>query len=292
MQKLLNALSFDVEDYFQVSAFNSAVDRSSWDSRPLRVAQNTQKLLDLLERHDTKATFFVLGWVAEREPELVKRIAQAGHEVASHGYSHKLIYTQTPEEFEEETRRSKAVLEDLAQTPVTTYRAATYSITSASLWALDTLVEQGFTADSSIFPIRHDRYGLIGGPLDPHYLELRNGGRLLEFPISTAKVAGLTIPVSGGGYFRLYPYALSRAFCRRVNAEQRPFVFYLHPWELDPDQPRVGVTGFSRFRHYNNLEKCGQRLEQLLDDFSFGSLSACIEANYPDRDQLPVHRYD
>jgi len=291
MQKLLNALSFDVEDYFQVTAFNGAIDRSTWDSHPLRVARNTQVLLALLDEYSTKATFYVLGWVADRQPELVKEIAQAGHEVACHGYSHKLIYTQSRTEFEEETRRAKGLLEDLAQQPVTAYRAATYSITRASLWALDTLFEQGFTADSSIFPIRHDRYGLLGGPLEPHYLELRHGGRLLEFPMSTLKFGGLTIPVSGGGYFRLYPYGLSRMLCRRVNAEHRPFVFYLHPWEVDPDQPRVNVTGLNRFRHYNNLEKCQPRFEQLLKDFRFATLSQCIAENYPDPDKLATHRY-
>ncbi|MFP6834844.1 MAG: XrtA system polysaccharide deacetylase [Pseudomonadales bacterium] len=291
MQNLLNALSFDVEDYFQVSAFNQAIDRSAWDSHPQRVAQNTRLLLGLLDEHAIRATFYVLGWVADRQPDLVNEIAQAGHEVACHGYSHKLIYTQAPEEFAEETRRARCVLKDLAQQPVVSYRAATYSITQASLWALDTLVEQGFTADSSIFPIRHDRYGLLGGPLEPHYLELRNGGRLLEFPIPTVKFGPLTLPVSGGGYFRLYPYGLSRMPCRKVNSQNRPFVFYLHPWELDPEQPRVDVTGLSRFRHYNNLEKCQARLERLLRDFRFGTLSECVDENYPDTHALTSHTY-
>ena len=282
MQNILNALTFDVEDYFQVSAFNNAVDRSSWNDRKRRVDGNTRGLLEILDTANIKATFYILGWVAEREPELVKAIAAAGHEVASHGYSHKLIYTQAQTEFTEETHKSKAILEDLVQTPVTSYRAASYSITRASLWALDVLYEAGFRTDSSIFPIRHDRYGLLGGPLEPHCLELQNGGRLVEFPISTLKTAGVTVPVSGGGYFRLYPYALSRGLARRVNAQGRPFVFYLHPWEIDPEQPRVDVSGFTRFRHYNNLSKCRRRLEHLLTDFRFSTVTNCIESNYGD----------
>ncbi|MEZ5560445.1 MAG: DUF3473 domain-containing protein [Pseudomonadales bacterium] len=287
----LNALSFDVEDYFQVSAFADVVDRTRWSEHPLRVGANTRRLLEILAERDVKATFYVLGWVAERVPELVREIAAAGHEVASHGYSHQLIYRQSPQVFREETRRSKGVLEHLIQQPVSSYRAASYSITRGSLWALDILYEEGFTQDSSIFPIRHDRYGLMGGPLQPHYLELRNGGRLLEFPISTLRIHGVSLPVSGGGYFRLYPYALSRLLARRVNADNRPFVFYLHPWEVDPDQPRVDVGVFTRFRHYNNLDRCRSRLERLLRDFRFGTVSQSVAANYPDAAALPVHRY-
>ncbi|MFU8818084.1 MAG: XrtA system polysaccharide deacetylase [Pseudomonadales bacterium] len=291
MNDVLNALSFDVEDYFQVSAFNDAIERDHWDRHPLRVGKNTGVLLDLLAQHDVRATFYTLGWVAEREPGVVKAIAAAGHEVASHGYSHKLVYNQTPQEFAEETRRTKGILEDLAQTPVTSYRAASYSITDKSLWALDVLHEEGFTTDSSIFPIRHDRYGLLGGPLQPHYLQLPNGGRMLEFPISTLKLAGVSLPVSGGGYFRLYPYGLSRYLARQVNAQGRPFMFYLHPWEVDPEQPRVQVGALTRFRHYNNLAKCHQRLDRLLGDFRFGTVTEAIAASYGAEPDLPVHAY-
>jgi len=287
----LNALSFDVEDYFQVSAFNAAIDREDWDGRSLRVGDNTRVLLDVLAQHDVKATFYTLGWVAERVPEVVQQIAAAGHEVACHGYSHKLIYTQAPEDFRAETARARAVLEDLVQQPVTSYRAASYSITPESLWALDILFEEGFTTDSSIFPIRHDRYGLMGGPLQPHYLDLPNGGRLLEFPISTLRTMGLSLPVSGGGYFRLYPYWLSRHLARRVNAEGRPFMFYLHPWEVDPEQPRIDVNALTRFRHYNNLSKCLPRLTRLLQDFRFGTVDAAIRSSYGCVPQLPVHHY-
>jgi len=291
MSSPLNALSFDVEDYFQVSAFSGAIDRDDWDGHALRVGDNTRVLLDLLAEHDVRATFYTLGWVAERAPEVVKQIAAAGHEVACHGYSHKLIYTQTPDEFRDETVRAKAVLEDLVQVPVTSYRAASYSITPQSLWALDILFEAGFTTDSSIFPIRHDRYGLLGGPLQPHYLDLPGGGRLLEFPISTLRTLGLSLPVSGGGYFRLYPYWLSRHLARRVNAEGRPFMFYLHPWEVDPEQPRIQVNALTRFRHYNNLHKCHERLDRLLSEFRFGTLSQSIGATYGEKPQLPCHAY-
>jgi polysaccharide deacetylase family protein (PEP-CTERM system associated) len=287
---ILNALSFDVEDYFQVAALADGVDRGRWSSMERRVDGNTRGLLEMLDAAGVKATFYVLGWVADHEPDLVRAIAAAGHEIASHGYSHQLIYEQSPAVFREETHRSRAILEDLAQRPVTSYRAASYSITPESLWALDILYDEGFRTDSSIFPIRHDRYGLTGGPHDPHYLALPGGGRLLEFPISTVRALGITLPVSGGGYFRLYPYGLSRSLARRLNGAGRPFVFYLHPWEIDPDQPRIDASALSRFRHYNNLAKTRPRLERLLNDFRFGTVSDCIASNYGDND-LPTHRY-
>ena len=220
----------------------------------------------------------------------MKSIDAAGHEVASHGYNHKLIYSQSTKEFREETLKTKTILENLVQMPVNSYRAASYSITRKSLWALDILYEAGIRTDSSIFPIRHDRYGLLGGPLAPHYLNLPNGGRLLEFPISTLKAAGVTIPVSGGGYFRLYPYALTRNLARRVNAEGRPFVFYLHPWEVDPNQPRVKVGAVTRFRHYNNLTKCRDRLKRLINDFRFSTVTDCIKCNY-EKEEILTHTY-
>jgi len=286
-----NALTFDIEDYFQVSAFNGVIDRADWESLERRVDYNTRRLLAVLEETDTRATFYILGWVAEREPQLLQTIADAGHEIACHGYSHKLIYTQSPEEFAEETRRAKASLEDAVGRPVTSYRAASYSITDASLWALDILFEQGFQTDSSIFPIRHDRYGLRGGPNDPHYLQLPAGGRILEFPLTTTPVAGVGLPASGGGYFRLYPYWLSRLLARRVNAAGRPLMFYLHPWELDPDQPQITVGAFTRFRHYNNLQRCETRLRNLIADFNFTTVSDCLAQRYGDLSQLPCHAY-
>jgi len=266
-----NALTVDVEDYFQVSAFAKSIDRRDWDKHPLRVENNTRRLLDLFDEHQVKATFFVLGWVADRSKDLVKEIAARGHEVASHGYSHQLVYNQTPDVFREETLRSKHLLEDLVQMPVRGYRAASYSITERSLWALDILAEAGFEYDSSIFPVRHDRYGIPGAPDSPHRLETPKGHPLVEFPLSTAKLLKYRLPVAGGGYFRLYPYALTRTGLRQINRRQQPFIFYLHPWEIDPDQPRIAASWFSRFRHYNNLEKCESRLRRLMNDFQFGT---------------------
>jgi len=265
-----NALTVDVEDYFQVSAFADSIARADWDNHQLRVERNTHQLLDLFDEQDVKATFFVLGWVAERVKGLVNEIHSRGHEVASHGFSHQLIYTQTREVFREETLRSKALLEDIIQSPVHGYRAASYSITSKSLWALDILVEAGFKYDSSIFPVHHDRYGIPDSPTLPYQLTTPEGNSLVEFPLSTASVFGYRLPMAGGGYFRLYPYPVTRAGLRQINNKVKsPFIFYLHPWEIDTDQPRIPAGWLSRFRHYNNLDKCESRLRRLMSDFQF-----------------------
>ena len=266
-----NALTVDVEDYFQVSAFAKSVNQNDWDKHPLRVEKNTRHLMDMFDEARVKATFFVLGWVADRHRGLIKEIAERGHEVACHGYSHQLIYKQTQKVFREETIRSKELLEDISQMPVRGYRAASYSITRDSLWALDILAEAGFEYDSSIFPIRHDRYGIPDAEDVPHILRTPGGHSLIEFPLSTAKIFNHKLPVAGGGYFRLYPYALTKAGLRQINHRQQPFIFYLHPWEIDPDQPRIEASWFSRFRHYNNLDKCESRLRYLLSDFEFGT---------------------
>lgn len=269
--RIQNALTVDVEDYFQVSAFANSIKHDEWGSHPLRVEKNTQRLLDLFDDAQVKATFFVLGWVADRVPQLVKEIADRGHEVASHGFSHQLIYNQTPEVFREETIRSKKLLEDLSQQSVRGYRAASYSITRDSLWALDILVEAGFIYDSSIFPVRHDRYGIPDAEERPHVLKTPQQRSLVEFPLSTAKIFKYKLPIAGGGYFRLYPYFLSKAGLGQVNRRQQPFIFYLHPWEIDPQQPKIEASRFSRFRHYNNLDKCEGRLKRLMADFDFTS---------------------
>lgn len=266
-----NALTVDVEDYFHVSAFADAIDRKDWDGHPLRVAGNTRRLLDLFESREIRATFFVLGWVAQRVPQLVQEIATRGHEVACHGYSHQLVYNQSPELFRRETQDSKRLLEDITGLPVRGYRAASYSITEQSRWALDMLAEAGFAYDSSIFPVRHDRYGMPGTPEHPYRLTTGNGNALIEFPLSTARILGYRLPIAGGGYFRLYPYMVTRTGLRQINRRSEPFIFYLHPWEIDPQQPRVNADWLSRFRHYNNLSKCEGRLQRLLDDFSFGT---------------------
>jgi len=271
-----NVLSVDVEDYFHVAALSNSIKVSDWPRIPGRVEQNTRRLLDLFDRHNVKVTHFVLGWVAERYPGLIREIDARGHEVASHGYSHQLVYNQTPEIFRKETTKSKAILEDTLSKRVTGYRAASYSITNKSLWALDILVEAGFRYDSSIFPIRHDRYGIPDAEVLPHRLKTPNGGEIVEFPLTTSSILGFKMPAAGGGYFRLYPYALSKFLLRRVEKAKKPIVFYLHPWEIDYEQPRVKASPLSTFRHYNNLDKCEKRLERLLEDFSFSTMSEVL----------------
>lgn len=273
MEVTKNALTIDVEDYFQVAALAEAVDRKDWSSMEYRVEANTERLLELFSQRGVQATFFILGWVAERSPELVRRIQKAGHEIASHGYSHQLVYNQTPDVFRDETRKSKQLLEDITGEPITGYRAASYSVTAQSRWALDILCEEGFTWDSSIFPVHHDRYGMPGTPHEPYRLKAPGGGTLIEFPLSTCPLGSYRLPIAGGGYFRLYPYWLSRWGLGKINRAGQPFIFYLHPWEIDTGQPRLNVKAFSRFRHYNNLNKCMGRLERLLADFRFGSVS-------------------
>ncbi|MEX0729895.1 MAG: XrtA system polysaccharide deacetylase [Aquisalimonadaceae bacterium] len=289
-----NALSIDVEDFFHVTALREAVRPEDWGRFELRVERTTHRLLDLFDEvGGVFATFFVLGWIAERCPRLVREIAARGHEIGSHGYSHQLIYQQTPIAFEEETRRSRALLEDQVQMPVTGYRAASYSITRDSLWALDALVELGFTWDSSIFPVRHDRYGIPGARRWPHRLMTPSGYQLTEFPLSTWRLGPVNLPVAGGGYFRLYPYPVTRSGLRRINlADGQPFIFYLHPWEIDPEQPRVPVGGMSRFRHYHNLHKCEGRLRRLLNDFAFTTVGnvLCEHALSPEPRVSPPPR--
>lgn len=276
---IINAMTVDVEDYFQVSAFEKDVRVSDWPNMESRVVRNTEKVLEVFARNSTLATFFVLGWVAERQPELVRRIADAGHEVACHGYSHQLIYNQTPDVFKEETIRAKGLLEEQVQKKILGYRAASYSITKKSEWALDILAEAGFEYDSSIFPVHHDRYGIPDSPKFPYQLTTPKGMSLVEFPLSTAEMLGYKLPIAGGGYFRLYPYFFSKYGLARINTkEQEPFIFYLHPWEVDPGQPRIKTNLLSRFRHYNNLDKCEQRLEQLVKDFSFTTVKDVLQA--------------
>jgi polysaccharide deacetylase family protein (PEP-CTERM system associated) len=267
-----NALTVDVEDYFHVAALASSIPRDSWTSRESRVVGNTHRLLSLFEQFNVRGTFFVLGWVAERYPDLIKAIAADGHEIACHGFSHRLVYEQSPEEFYEETLRSKRLLEDITGSRVLGYRAASYSVVRESLWALDILVELGFTYDSSIFPVHHDRYGIPDAERAPHRLSTPHGKVIVEWPLATATILGLRLPVAGGGYFRLLPYWLSHWGLASINRrELRPFIFYLHPWEIDPAQPRVAANWLSRFRHYTNLEKCEERLRRLLGEFRFGT---------------------
>lgn len=279
--RCLNALTIDVEDYFHVSGFEDAVDRSTWDELPSRVGPATERLLDCLAAAGARATFFVLGWVAERQPSLVRAIRSAGHEVGSHSYAHRLIYRQTPAEFRADLRRSIRVLEDTLGEPVTLYRAPSFSVTRQSLWALDVLVEEGIRLDSSIYPTHHDRYGIAGTPLTPHRIDLA-AGSLWEYPPPVWRCLGYPLPVGGGGYFRLYPYPLTRLGLGRINAAGRPFAAYLHPWEVDPEQPRIAAPAARRFRHYVNLKKTEARLARLLADFPMGTLTESLRSFAPD----------
>jgi polysaccharide deacetylase family protein (PEP-CTERM system associated) len=271
---VVNGLSVDVEDYFQVSAFERVVDRSAWDGFDRRVVTNTERLLSIFSSAGVQATFFVLGWIAEREPGLMRRIAAQGHEIACHGYWHRLVYDQTPKEFREDVRRAKAILEGIVGRPVLGYRAPSFSITGASLWALEVLAEEGFAYDASIFPIRHDRYGIPGATRHPHRVD---GHALLEIPASTVRIAGVNLPVAGGGYFRLLPYWWTRWGVRHVNeVEGKAVVFYMHPWEVDPGQPRLRGSTLGRFRHYRNLARTEPRLARLLTEFRFRPLSELV----------------
>lgn len=282
---VVHAMTVDVEDYFHVAAFNKVISPDQWDNWPSRVEANTHRLLALFAEHGIKITFFVLGWVANKHPTLVQAISDAGHEIASHGFSHQLIYRQTQDVFREETAKSKQILEDIIGQPVLGYRAASYSITRKSLWALEVLTDLGFTWDSSIFPTRHDNYGIPGSPEEPYTICTPNGGRLIEFPLTTAKVLGQSVPAAGGGYFRQYPYALSRWLFSRASLQgKKSQIFYLHPWEIDPEQPRVpNASWFSNFRHYTNLGRCLPRLEQLLKDFPFGTMTQALTFNAPSK---------
>jgi polysaccharide deacetylase family protein (PEP-CTERM system associated) len=273
---VVNAMSVDVEDYFHVSVFDGMVPRSQWDALESRVVRNTERLLDIFDEYKVHSTFFVLGWVGERHPQLVKIIARRGHEIASHGYAHRLVYDQTPAAFRDDVRHAKAVLEDAAGRRVAGYRAPSYSITPRSLWALDILIEEGYTYDSSIFPIRHDRYGIPVSDRRPYRID-RAQGSLIEVPASAARLGPLNVPVAGGGYFRILPYWWTRWGMSRVNdSEHRPAVFYLHPWEIDPLQPRLQAGRLSRFRHYRNLESTEARLRRLLQDFRFDTMQTLV----------------
>jgi len=270
-------MSIDVEDYFHVSAFDGIVPRTQWDGMESRVVANTHRLLAIFAEYGVLSTFFVLGWVAERFPALVRAIADEGHEIASHGYAHRLIYDQTPDAFREDVRRAKALLEDASGRAVAGYRAPSYSITPRSLWALDILADEGYSYDSSIFPIRHDRYGIPVSDRKPYRIT-RAAVTLTEVPGSTTRIGPLNLPIAGGGYLRLLPYWWAHwGISRLTRREQLPVVFYLHPWEIDPEQPRLSAGRLSRLRHYRNLSKTETRLRQLLKDFRFDTVATIIE---------------
>jgi len=273
-------MTVDVEDYFQASAFDRIVSRSSWCERDSRVVANTHRLLDFFDRARIHGTFFVLGWVAERYPSLVRDIASRGHEMASHGFHHQLTYMLTPDQFREDVKRAKAVIEDAGGCAVRGYRAPSFSIVRSSLWALDVLIEEGYGYDASVFPIHHDRYGIPDAPRRAHVIE-RAAGTIIEVPGSTVRIGGTNVPIAGGGYFRLLPYAFTKWGIRRVNAAGEPVVFYIHPWEIDPDQPRLPVSRTAALRHYSNLGDTLSRLERLAADFAFDTVAATLQAQLP-----------
>ncbi|MBW8877652.1 MAG: DUF3473 domain-containing protein [Acidobacteria bacterium] len=269
---MLNAFSVDVEDYFQVGAFERAIPRDTWGGFQPRVERNTQRLLALCEKHQVRGTFFVLGWVAERWPEMVRAIRDAGHELGTHGQDHRRVTTLNPREFREDVRRSKRTIEDVAGVEVIGYRAPNYSIVRETLWAVDVLSEEGFQYDSSIFPIRHDHYGIPDFPRFPQPVKTGNGSALQEFPISTLRFAGMNLPFVGGGYLRQFPMQFIRWGMRHLNQrERRPAIVYIHPWELDPEQPVQPVGVLTRLRHYRNLDRTEDRLATLFSEYAFTS---------------------
>ncbi len=279
--EITNALTIDVEDYFQVSAFAGHIDRADWDTLECRVERNVDRILEMLDRHDVKATFFTLGWVADRYPGLVRAIVDQGHELASHGYGHERANLLNAAQFRDDVERAKHVLEDLGGVEVQGYRAPSFSIGTANWWAFQTLEQAGYRYSSSIYPIRHDHYGMPSAPRFAH----RVRENLIEIPVTTVRLFDHNLPSSGGGYFRLYPYALSRWLLKQVNeVDRQAAVFYFHPWEIDAGQPRVpGIGAKTRFRHYVNIHRMQDRLEHLLSDFKWGRMDQAFM-----RQPLPV----
>jgi polysaccharide deacetylase family protein (PEP-CTERM system associated) len=274
-----HVLSFDVEEYFVVEAFRSVIKPASWSSMESRVERQVAELLDLLDDSGVDATFFVLGWVAERQPSVVRAIANRGHEIASHGYGHECVYRLSPDQFAEDVRRARELLQDITGTDVVGYRAPTFSVTSSTLWALDVLLEVGYQYDSSIFPIRHDRYGIPQFPTQPIRLIWEDGSVLDEYPMATVETRIGRLPVAGGGYFRLFPHWTLKWAWDRLTEENRVSVFYLHPWELDHQQPRIPIGWMKGLRHYTHLRKTKGRLTEWLRRFSWTSFRSMRQAN-------------
>ena len=285
-------LSVDVEDYFHVEAFADRIKYRQWPDFPSRVRANTHRVLELLGEYGCRATFFVLGWVAERDPKLIREIAEAGHEVACHSYSHRRVNLLTPADFREDLRRARAVIEEAAGVRILGYRAPTFSIGRDNLWALEILSEEGFLYDSSIFPIRHDLYGFPGFPRFPHRLQLQSARTMFEIPMTTTRVGGICCPAGGGGYLRLLPMQYTRWALRRVHRkDRRPFVVYFHPWELDPDQPRIAGSWKSTFRHYVGLGVMEKRLRELLARGPFEPLIDVVR-RFEASEQVPTAKSD
>ncbi len=272
-----NALTVDLEEYFQVSNFEKWIDRADWDALPSRVIESTHRLLDLFDETESRATFFALGWIAERNPKLLREIVGRGHEIACHGYGHELVYAIGPERFRADLRRARSAIEDATGCALRGYRAPSYSITQASLWALPILVEEGFDFDSSIFPVRHPRYGIPDFARWPVRLDLGEGRTIREFPLTTLALGRFNLPLAGGAYLRFLPPTLFRFGFARLQAAGRPTVLYVHPWEIDPDQPRQSVNRRIRVNHYHNLDATEARLRGLLERFEFNSLGDVLD---------------
>jgi polysaccharide deacetylase family protein (PEP-CTERM system associated) len=267
---MLNALTFDIEDYYQVEAFKDFITFEEWSRYPSRVVENTRKITAILDEQNVKATFFILGWIAERFPDMVKQLADNGHEIATHGYSHQMVYTQTKAAFEEDLVKSIEVLENISGKKIIGYRAPTYSIIEESFWAFDILIRHNLLYDSSIFPIMHDRYGVPDGERFPHRIERGNGQSIIEFPLSTLRFWKWNFPIAGGGYLRLFPYWFLKKSLQWINKQEKSSIIYLHPWELDPEQPRIpNIPSITRFRHYINLRSTATKLRNLIRDFEF-----------------------
>jgi polysaccharide deacetylase family protein (PEP-CTERM system associated) len=279
LTEMTNALTVDVEEYFQATALNGSAPYDEWGRYESRVVPATEKVLSLLAKHEARATFFVVGWVARRHPELVHAIRREGHEIGCHSYAHQEISKQTPEAFRQDVRLAREVLEDITGEPVRGYRAPTFSITEDTLWALDILIEEGFQFDSSIFPIRHDRYGIPKAKRFPSVISRGNGDRISEFPMSTLKLMGKNVPFSGGGYMRLLPSSLVSWAVEQLNQRGRPAIIYVHPWEFDPDQPRFRTSLTTKFRHYVNLSRTSDKLEKLLAAHKFSPVSEVLECS-------------
>jgi polysaccharide deacetylase family protein (PEP-CTERM system associated) len=282
---MLNALTIDVEDYFHVTAFAHQIRRQDWDHFPRRVENNTIRLLELLAEQQVRATFFILGWVAEKCPALVRQINSVGHAIGCHGYSHQVIYEGSRDQFRCDLRRAKGTIEDVLGRPIKSYRAPSYSITSKTLWALPILAEEGFEYDSSIFPIVHDLYGIPDAPRFPYLKVLNSGQKIKEFPPSTMRLLGTNFPIGGGGYLRILPYSLTSFAIRRINeVENQPAMVYLHPWEIDVEQPRISAPWLSRFRQYQNLDTTESKLKKLLREFSFCTLETVLDGRKLEED--------
>ena len=273
---VINALSFDLEDWFHCTHLENFIERSQWEKCESIVEHNVRLILELLASKRTFATFFVLGWVADRHPKLIKEISGKGHEIATHGWSHTRAYQQTPEEFRMELKKSIDILEDITGKPILGHRAACFSVTRNSQWVIDVLLENGISYDSSIYPVMHDKYGMAGAPRFPYLLSGKNGGKLVEFPPATYKCMGLNIPVAGGGYFRLYPYAFTSWAIRKLNKENHPVMVYLHPPEFDPKLPRLKLGLLSNFRVYVGIKNNFHKLMRLLDDFKFAPVKEVL----------------